>query len=512
MTVSNKKFMPAAASTNPAQQALIDAATAITRPPHLSSLKLSKSLDPLLPHLDSKGLACLLRVSIAVQPRTQKELDKRNQRDAKKITDLTLRGNVSDLHLMRSPAPNTPYQVSDERHLYLYQEKDGRIFYCYTGFQEQQKHYLLDEIQPPVDFKSHSFNSIPENLKYCVDEALRKSVFDITTKRQHTCRSDSEEIRRMVDENQRLPFVVYQPKSEETTTVRNNGDQLISLAGKTPLQVAHGEDHDYAIDAMTRNLLNVKDEKQKLENKQKIQAQYDAQDAPGTAEEERAKTTIRENVIKTQKALTKAVLESKPGDIQEAGHPTYKLTLAETAGGAAITEAVKQLEASLEAVRNTVIRTGCHDNPELQLQAREEYDRLLDAGHDWEGAKMQFLFRNIGRYQRMMSLGYAHGFCGDGLYKNVDTLQKGQTPRESTSVVGWDSARGTWSGSVGLWSLRGSMGVDFAIGSWLGYGQSGLTGMQTIFQILCQSKNSRHTAPLHNNSETIDLIRQNRPA
>lgn len=441
---------------------------------HFSSLKLSNALDPLLPHLDSKGLACLLRVGIAMQPRTQKELDKRNQRDAKKVMDLTLRGGVSDLHLMRNPATNTPCQVSDERHLYLYQEQNGLIFYHDAISQaENQKYYLLDEKQPPVNLKPHLFDSTPANLKYCVDEALRKSVFDITTKRKHTCRSDSEEIRRMVDENQGLPFVVYQPKPEEATTVRNNGGQLISLAGKTPLQVARGENHDYAIDAMTRKLLDVKDEKQKQANGQKIQAQYAAQDAPGTAEEERVKANNRETVVKAQKVLEKAVLESKPGDIQDAGHPTYKLTLAKTAGGAAIAAAVTQLEASLEAVRNTVVRTGCHDNPELQLQAREEYDRLLDAGNNWQGAKMQFLFRNLGRYQQMMSLGYTHGFCGDGLYENVDKLQKGQTPRESTSVVVWDSARGAWSGQVGLYSCRGSLGVDFAVGGdWWGWGHA----------------------------------------
>lgn len=159
------------------------------------------------------------------------------------------------------------------------------------------------------------------------------------------------------------------------------------------------------------------------------------------------------------------MLGSKPGDIQDAGHPTYKLTLAETARGAAILAAVTQLEASLEVVRNTVVKTGCHDNPELQLQARKEYDRLLDEGHDWRGAKMQFLFRNIGRYQRMMSLGYAHGFCGDGLYENVEKLQKGLTPRESTDVRVWDPVRESWSGAVGVYSL-GDLGVDYAIAGW----------------------------------------------
>jgi hypothetical protein len=493
------------------------------RDPHPSSLKLSKFLDPLLPHLDSKSLACFLRVCIATQPRTQKELDKRNQRDAKKVIDLTLRGGVSDLHLMSSPAPNTPCQASDERHLYLYQEQNGLVFYYYVVSQtenQKEKYYLLDEKQPPVDFKSHSFNSTPANLTYCVDEALRKSVFDMTSKRKHTLRSDSEEIRRMVDENQGLPFVVYQPKPEEATTVRNNGGQLINLVGKTPLQVARGENHDYAINAMTRKLLDVKDEKQKQANGQKIQAQYAAQDATGTAEEERVKANNRETVVKAQKALEKAVLESKPGDIQDAGHPTYKLTLAKTAGGAAIAAAVTQLEALLEAVRNTMVRIGCHDNPELQLQAREEYNRLLDAGHDWQGAKMQFLFRNLGRYQQMMSLGYTHGFCGDGLYENVDKLQKGQTPRESTSVVVWDSARGAWSGQVGLYSCRGSLGVDFAIGGG-GGGRRGVAGTTAVVVAggrplgvsnLMSIKNSRHTDPSRSNSETIGLIRQNRPA
>lgn len=44
----------------------------LSRTPHESSLKLSQSLVPLLPHLGSNGLACLLRVSIVVNPRTQK--------------------------------------------------------------------------------------------------------------------------------------------------------------------------------------------------------------------------------------------------------------------------------------------------------------------------------------------------------------------------------------------------------------------------------------------------------
>ena len=446
---------------------------------------------------DNRSLAALATTSFYAHKLAQPELDQSVQRSVKTVMDLTLRGEISDLHLMSSPAPNTPYRVSDERHLYLYQEKDGRVFYCYTGNQEQQKHYLHDEKQkqPPVDFKSHLFNTTPAYLKYCVDEALRKSVFDITTKRKHTCRSDSEEIRRMVDENQGLPFVVYQPKPGEATTVRNNGGQLISLAGKTPLQVARGENHDYAIDAMTRKLLDVKDEKQKQANGQKIQAQYAAQDAPGSAEEEQVKAKNKKNVLEAQKVLEKAVLESYPGDIQDADHPTYKLTLAKTAGGAAIAAAVTQLEASLEAVRNTVVRTGCHGNPELQLQAREEYDLLLDAGHDWQGAKMQFLFRNLGRYQQMMSLGYTHGFCGDGLYENVDKLQKGQTPRESTSVVVWDSARGAWSGQVGLYSCRGALGVDFALSRWPWGGcvmLAGVVWVGALFKSYVNQKQQAH--------------------
>lgn len=71
--------------------------------------------------------------------------------------------------------------------------------------------------------------------------------------------------------------------------------------------------------------------------------------------------------------------------------PTHKLTLAKTAGGALITAAVAQLEEALDAIQNTVIRTGCHDYPELQLFARVEYDDLLATGHDWKSAKMQFL-------------------------------------------------------------------------------------------------------------------------
>ncbi|MEO8402818.1 MAG: hypothetical protein ABI597_13685 [Gammaproteobacteria bacterium] len=209
---------------------------------------------------------------------------------------------MSDLHLMSSPAIHTPYQVSDERHLYLYQDKDGLVFYfyCLEGSQEQQKYYLLDEKQPPVKFKSHSFNATPEDRKYCADDALRKSVFDITTKRKHTRRSDSEEIRKMVDENQGLPFVVYQPQKEADKIVRNNGGQLISLVGKTPLQVARGENHDYAIDAMTKKLTGVKDEKQQHENKLKIQAQRDLQDAPGSAEEEQVKAKNKKNVLDAQ--------------------------------------------------------------------------------------------------------------------------------------------------------------------------------------------------------------------
>ena len=442
--------------------------------------------------LDDKALACLRRVRVCAKALTQEELD---QRGARKLIDLAFQGEVSDLHLMRSPTNNTPYKVSDERHLYLYQEKDGRVFYYYEGGQgqqnPQQKHYLHDEKQQEqpsvVGFIPDLFTSTPDNLQYCTEEALRQSVFDITTKRNHTRRSDSEEIRRIVDANPRLSLVVYRPKIEKDKTARNKGGQLISLVDKTPLQVAHGEDHDYAMRAMTSKLLDVKDEKQKQANGQKIQAQYAAQDALGSAEEEQVKTKNRENVKKAQKALEKAVLESIPGDIQEAGHPTYKLTLAKTAGGAAIAVAVTQLETSLEAIQNTVVRTGCHDNPELQLQAREEYDRLLDAGHDWQGTKMQFLFRNLGRYQQMMSLGYPHGFCGDGLYENVDKLKKGQTPRESTSVVVWDSVLGAWSGSVGLYSLRGSLGVDFAISA----GRVGTGGGRRfgwLVQILCQSK------------------------
>lgn len=478
------KSGPGPLGTQAQQRAAATTTKTPNRLPHPSSLKLSNALDPLLPHLDSKGLACLLRVGIAVQPRAQQELNKRNQRDAKTVMDLTLQGSVSELHLM--PRPNNPdndnsYQISDERHLYLYQEKDkGLVFYYYAGGQDQnqqQKHYLHDAKQQeqspvdfkahsPVDFKAHSFDSAPgEPEWYCVDEALRKSVFDITSKRKHTLRSNSEEIRRMVAENGALPFVVYcSTKEEKDKIVRNAGGQRISLVGKTPLQVARGENNDYAINAMTRKLLDVKDEKQKQENKQKIQAQYDAQDAPGSAEEEQQKAKNKKNVLEAQKALTKAVLESKPSDIQDAGLPTCKLTLAETAGGAAIAAAVTQLEVSLEVVRNTVVRTGCHDNPELQLQAREEYDLLLDAGHDWQSAKMQFLFRNIGRYQRMMSLGYAHGFCGDGLRENVEKLQKGETPRESTKVRVWDSVSRRWSGEVGFYSV-GGFGADFAIGS-----------------------------------------------
>lgn len=465
-------------------------AAATTKTPETTLHPLFKQKDPLQRHtfayLDSNALACLLRVSITAKKLIQPELDQRN---AKKVMDLTLRGGVSDLHLMINPAPNTPCQVSDERHLYLYQEQNGLIFYHYAISQtENQKYYLLDEKQPPINFKPHLFDSTPANLTYCVDEVLRKSVFDITIKRKHTCRSDSEEIRRMVDENQGLPFVVYQPKPEEATTVRNNGGQLISLAGKTPLQVARGEDNDYANDAMTRNLLNVKDKKQKNENTQKIQVQRAAQDALGSTEEENVKAENKKNVLWAQKALEKAVLESKPGDIQDAGYPTYKLTLAKTAGGAAIAAAVTQLEASLEAVRNTVVRTGCHYNPELQLQALEEYDRLSDAGHAFQGAKMQFLFRNLGRYQQMMSLCYTHGFCGDGLFENVQKLQKDQTPRESTSVVVWDSARGACSGQVGLYSCRGSLGVDFAIPVGVAGARRGWLGGAWAFQFLCQSK------------------------
>ena len=208
---------------------------------------------------------------------------------------------------------------------------------------------------------------------------------------------------------------------------------------------------------------------------------------------------------------------SKPGDIQDAGHPTNKLTLAKTAGGAAIAAAVSQLEASLEAMCDTVIKTGCHYNPEPLLKAFEKYGALLPAEdpNSLNNPKMQFLYRNIGRYQQMMSLGYAHGFCGDGLYENVRRLQKGQTPRESTTVVMWDSVRSVFSHAAGIYSLRGSLGVDFAIDSlgWpVGRNAAPLLEFVTSNLKFMSIKNSRHADPLRSNSETVDLIRQNRPA
>ncbi len=414
----------------------------------------------MFPYLDSKALACLLRVSAFAKKITQDELDQRN---AKKIIDLTLRGEVSELFLMLSPARDhrPDYQTSDERDLYLYKKKDGRVFYYYK--EDQKKHYLLDEKQQPVKVDSHfSFESTPENRQWCVDEALRKSVFDITTKRKHTLRSDSEEIKKMVDENQRLSFVVYHPKAEADKTLRNKGGQLISMAGKTPLQVAFGEEHDYAQKAMTSKLLVVKDEKQRVDNEQKIQAQRDAQYAPGSKQEEKEKAERLANVLATQAELTRVILESKPGNIQDSGPPNCKLTLAGK-GGAAIAAAVAQFEASLKAVRDTAVRTGCHYHPEPHSKALEEYEGQLMAGKVWNSPEMQFLWRSIGHHQRMMSLGYGHGFGGDGLAKNIENLQKGQTPRESTAVVVWDSGRQNWGDARCLYSFAG-LGFDFAIG------------------------------------------------
>ena len=194
--------------------------------------------------------------------------------------DLILQDGVSDLHLMRrpdNPGNDNSYRNSDKRHSYLYQEENGQVFYYYVDGQDQnqkqskQKHYL------PVYVESHLFNSASEHLEYCVDEALRKSVFDITTQRKHTLRSHSEELRRMVEENGALLFVVYCPtkeeegkEKEEDKIARNAGGQRISLVGKTLLQVARGEKNDYAIAAMTKKLLDIKDEKQKQDISKKF--------------------------------------------------------------------------------------------------------------------------------------------------------------------------------------------------------------------------------------------------
>ncbi len=483
-----------------------------------------KTKDPmqrhLLPMLDSKELSAFSQFSFNASQFSRLELEQRKQKAIRKMIDLTLRGRVSDLFLMRSPVIDSRlnYRSSDEYHLYLYKEKDGRAFYYYK--ENQQKHYLVNEKQQPLKFESHfSFDTKDGSCNWCEDKALRKAVFDITSTRKHTSRSDSEEIQEMSNKRPWLAFAEYKPKEDKDKITTNRAGQRISIDGKSALQVAFGENHDYAITAMTGSLLAVADEKQRIENVRKIQAQYDAQYASGWEKEENERWA---DVLVARKKLTQAILESKPGDIQssgsdfnltlrEASAPDFKLTLRE---GSTIAAAIVEFKASLQTVRNRVVTTGRYYNPDPQLKAFEEYGgSLVETGRSDRSPEMMFLWRSIGYYQSMMSLGYAHGFCGAGLYENVEKLKNGRAPRESTTVDAWDAARQRYISSAPLYSLE-ELGVDYAIGCLpLPAGRaSRLATPSRLVSDLISIKNSSTTEHLRCNNGNHRPEPTNRPA
>lgn len=109
--------------------------------------------------------------------KTEARLEEINKRNAKDLMHF-------EVNLMSTPRSNS-YEASDQYRLFLYKEKDGRLFYIFGDelfFLEDDQNQIPENIK-----KNLKFDQAENDFKKSSDTELCEAVLNITSTRGHTC-------------------------------------------------------------------------------------------------------------------------------------------------------------------------------------------------------------------------------------------------------------------------------------------------------------------------------------
>ncbi len=242
----------------------------------------------------------------------------------------------------------------------------------------------------------------------------------------------------------------------EKKTITNKAGQRIVVEGKTGYEYALGED-DHEIAKMLKTCII------KTEGKQKADALFNAQFAEGWEKSQEKRWRLAFIRLET---LTHTIRDAKQDDITSSGAPDYNLTIKK---GSAVAIADAQFIISLNAILEEPVTIGLHFNPNLFQKALDIYHTHY-ANHFGNSRQdpraILFWRRGAGYDQRLMPANYGQMFCGDGLYKNIETLEKGEPQHCSLSLMVYQQTDNSQV-SLDLYPLEDSnnsgLGFDFAV-------------------------------------------------
>lgn len=238
-----------------------------------------------------------------------------------------------------------------------------------------------------------------------LDQRLMKELF------KYILEGNIAVVKKMLKIHPRLALIKWNAENADERIITNMAGQRILVQGKTPYQLALGEEDTEIAETI----------KTYIADENEAKKQYLAQFPDGwEADEEKRWASVFEKLD----TLTQAIRTATPGDITSSGYPEYQLTV--KAGSNVETKFI-EYTTSLNAILNEVVITGRHFNPKLPLKAFEIYDKHYKdyfGNKDDDPRAMLFWQRVHGSIQCLMPANYVQAFCS-GLQTNVERIQRG---------------------------------------------------------------------------------------